>query len=61
MALKFTTALTHEANCFYVSEIVFKMTKTPDHRSHDITNESSQMDQTDTRKQKQQKKRNIKN
>jgi len=35
MALKFTTALTHEANCFYVSEIVFKMTKTLDHKPHD--------------------------
>jgi len=35
MALMFTTALTYEANCFYVSEIVFKMTKTPDHKPHD--------------------------
>jgi hypothetical protein len=35
MALNFTTALTHEANCFSVSEIVFKMTKIPDHKPHD--------------------------
>jgi hypothetical protein len=31
----FKTALTHEANCLCVSEIVFKMTKTPDNKPHD--------------------------
>jgi len=35
MAIMFKTVLTHETNCFYVSEIVFKMTKTPDHKPQD--------------------------
>jgi hypothetical protein len=37
----FKTALTHEANCLYVSEIVFKMTKTPDHEPHEMNNQKT--------------------
>jgi len=38
-----------------MKQIVFKMTKTPDRKPRHTTNESPQMDQTDARKQKQQK------